>query len=243
MATIQDIANRLGVSKGTVSKALNGAPDISETLQKSILETAVEMGYKKIRRQKTSLGKLCIITGNLEYKEPHQFGYDIILGFRQMAEPAGYEVDIVSADQELQKNISYDVYMLRNNYLGAFILGFSFSDPWMKEFSSSKTPAVLYDNYITANLNIAYVGVDSNEGMELAISHLKKLGHKNRLPQQFSGFPYYACQTKGLFPGPKAKRPEGGAFLCRQRFLHYRMYRKAFAPTSGYGNNCYSMQP
>lgn len=178
MATIQDIANRLGVSKGTVSKALNGAPDISETLQKSILETAVEMGYKKIRRQKTSLGKLCIITGNLEYKEPHQFGYDIILGFRQMAEPAGYEVDIVSADQELQKNISYDVYMLRNNYLGAFILGFSFSDPWMKEFSSSKTPAVLYDNYITANLNIAYVGVDSNEGMELAISHLKKLGHK-----------------------------------------------------------------
>ena len=44
MTTIQDIARRLGVTKGTVSKALNGAPDISETLQKQILETAVEMG-------------------------------------------------------------------------------------------------------------------------------------------------------------------------------------------------------
>ena len=44
VATIQDIADRLGVSKGTVSKALNGAPDVSETLQKIILETAVEMG-------------------------------------------------------------------------------------------------------------------------------------------------------------------------------------------------------
>ena len=43
MTTIQDIARRLGVTKGTVSKALNGAPDISETLQKQILETAVEM--------------------------------------------------------------------------------------------------------------------------------------------------------------------------------------------------------
>ena len=42
MTTIQDIARRLGVTKGTVSKALNGAPDISETLQKQILETAVE---------------------------------------------------------------------------------------------------------------------------------------------------------------------------------------------------------
>lgn len=42
MTTLQDIADRMGISKGTVSKALNGAPDISETLQKNVLETAVE---------------------------------------------------------------------------------------------------------------------------------------------------------------------------------------------------------
>ena len=56
VATIQDIADRLGVSKGTVSKALNGAPDVSETLQKTILETAVEMGYtiRKRRKRKSS---------------------------------------------------------------------------------------------------------------------------------------------------------------------------------------------
>ena len=59
MATLQDIADRLNISKGTVSKALNGAPDISETLQKTILETAVEMGYTKIRRQKAVPKKLC----------------------------------------------------------------------------------------------------------------------------------------------------------------------------------------
>ena len=31
MATMADIAKKVGVSKGTVSKALNGAPDVSET--------------------------------------------------------------------------------------------------------------------------------------------------------------------------------------------------------------------
>ena len=31
MVTIQDIAEKLNVSKGTVSKALNGAADVSET--------------------------------------------------------------------------------------------------------------------------------------------------------------------------------------------------------------------
>ena len=36
MTTIQDIADKLGISKSTVSKALNDAPDISETLRKQI---------------------------------------------------------------------------------------------------------------------------------------------------------------------------------------------------------------
>ena len=51
MVTIADIADKLGISKGTVSKALSDAPDISETLRKTILETAVEMGYTKLRRK------------------------------------------------------------------------------------------------------------------------------------------------------------------------------------------------
>lgn len=178
MATIQDIADKLGISKGTVSKALNGAADISEALQKTVLETAVEIGYTKIRRQKNSTKKLCILIANMDYTESHHFGYEIILGFRQMAEPAGYFVDIIPVTEQLQKSTPYDIFMLQNGYLGAFILGFSLSDPWMKDFHTSRTPTVLYDNYITANPNIAYVGIDNNEGMELAVSHLKQLGHR-----------------------------------------------------------------
>ncbi|MBM6947870.1 LacI family DNA-binding transcriptional regulator [Mordavella massiliensis] len=177
MATIQDIADKLGISKGTVSKALNGASDISETLQKNVIETAVELGYTKIRRP-GGQRKLCILIENIDYQEPHQFGYEIILGFRQMAEPAGYTVDIVPVTEKLQKASSYDAFMLRHDYLGSFILGFSLSDCWMKDFQTSHTPTVLYDNYIMANPHIGYVGVDNNEGMELAVEHLKSLGHR-----------------------------------------------------------------
>ncbi len=56
MTTIQDIADKLGISKSAVSKALNNAPDISETLQKQVLETAVELGYTKLRRYKKPVG-------------------------------------------------------------------------------------------------------------------------------------------------------------------------------------------
>ena len=136
MATIQEIADRLGISKGTVSKALNGASDISETLQKTVIETAVEMGYHKLRRP-GGLRKLCVLIANMEYTEPHHFGHELILGFRQMAEPAGYTVEIVPATDALQASVSYDAFMLQHDYLGAFILGFSLSDPWMKHFPTS----------------------------------------------------------------------------------------------------------
>ena len=49
MTTIQDIADKMNVSKRTVSKALNDAPDISETLRKQVLETAVALGYTRKR--------------------------------------------------------------------------------------------------------------------------------------------------------------------------------------------------
>ena len=52
MPTINDIAVRLGVAKSTVSKAMNNADDISESLRKKVLETAVEIGYEKNRNKK-----------------------------------------------------------------------------------------------------------------------------------------------------------------------------------------------
>lgn len=180
MTTIQDIADKLGISKSAVSKALNNAPDISETLQKQVLETAVEMGYTKLRRYKKPVRKLCIIVqrDNIEYEEPHQFAYDIVMGFRQAAEPSGCEVSVVPVDVALQREISYDAFMLQHDFSGAFLLGFSLGEPWMKDLKTSHTPAALYDNHIIGNPMTTYVGIDNEEGMNLAIRHLKELGHK-----------------------------------------------------------------
>ena len=52
MTRIEDIAKKLEISKSTVSKALNGASDVSETLRKTVLETAVELGYSRSTRKR-----------------------------------------------------------------------------------------------------------------------------------------------------------------------------------------------
>ena len=45
--TIQDIADALGVSRNTVSKAINNNPGLAEATRERILQKALEMGYKQ----------------------------------------------------------------------------------------------------------------------------------------------------------------------------------------------------
>lgn len=177
MATMDDIARELGITKGTVSKALSGAEDVSETTRKAVVEKAVELGYSRINRAQER-PKLALFILNMSYDKPDDFGYDMVVGFRKMTEPAGYEVVIVPLTTQMQLDTPYDEYMLSGNYRGAFFLGMTLTDPWMKHFKTCRTPTVLYDNHVSGNPNVAYVAADNDEGMLLAVAHLKSLGHK-----------------------------------------------------------------
>lgn len=177
MATLDDIARELGVSKSTVSKALSGARDVSKAMRQTVLEKAVEMGYSRAVRG-AELPKIAVFVTNMDYTKPEDFGYDLVVGFRKAAEPSGFQVDIVPLDQQMQRDIRYDTYMIQNNYCGSLFLGLSLLDPWMGDFETCRTPAVLYDNHIGSNPRVTHVGVNNAEGMELAVRYLKELGHR-----------------------------------------------------------------
>lgn len=176
MATMEDIARHLGISKGTVSKALSGAQDVSESMRHTVLEAAVELGYTRVSRVNAA-PKICIFIENMEYTKPEDFGWALVTGFRKSAEPAGFAVDIIPLSESLQNECSYDEFMLKHDYRGSFFLGVNFFDPWLKDFSTSHTPAVLFDNKVTYNPSTVYVGVNNTEGFDLAVRHLKELGH------------------------------------------------------------------
>ncbi len=178
MATIKDIADKLGISVGTVSKGLNGASDISDSLRQAVLDTAVEMGYTTKKMKKEEHKKLCIFMENMDYGTSNQFGYEIILGFRQAAYRDKWDVIISPINPAFQIEEKYDTFMLKNGYSGAFLVGFTLQDNWMAQLATTTIPTVLFDNYIRKNPNVAYVGTDSFEGIDSAIEHLVALGHK-----------------------------------------------------------------
>jgi LacI family transcriptional regulator len=178
MATIKDIANKLGIAVSTVSKGLNGASDISDDMRQLVLDTAVEMGYASKKMKTTGTRKVCILIENMDYENIEQFGYEIIVGFKLAAARRHWDVTVVPTNLNMQTAEKFDTYMLKNGYSGAFLLGFTLHDDWVKQLNKTNVPTVLLDNYIEHNSHVGYVGTDSYEGIDLAVDHLKNLGHK-----------------------------------------------------------------
>ena len=177
MATIKDIANQLGLSVTTVSKGLSGASDVGEETRQKILNAALELGYVAHRDQNTNnTPKICIFIENMRYERIEQFGYEIIVGFRLAATERKWKVDILPLSMNEKIEYVYDEFMRKNNYSGGFLLGFFLHSDFYKQLQKTVVPTVVQDNVI-CNRNVGGVGVDSQQGIMLAIEHLASLGH------------------------------------------------------------------
>ena len=53
--TAQDIADKLNISRNTVSKALNNTGNISEDTKMKVIQTAFEMGYKNFSQENKNI--------------------------------------------------------------------------------------------------------------------------------------------------------------------------------------------
>lgn len=177
MATMKDIAKKLGIATSTVSKGLNGAKDISEETRQMVLDAAVELGYAAKRVQNTGDRKVCILIENMEYNNIDQFGYEIIVGFKLAAARHHYEVVVIPTNLNMQTEEKYDSFMLKNGFCGAFLLGFALHDDYIAQVHKTNVPTVLLDNDIQ-NRRVGSVGTDGFEGIELAVRLLEAGGHR-----------------------------------------------------------------
>ncbi len=69
--TIQDIADALGVSRNTVSKAINNSEGLAEATRERILQKAVEMGYKQF----SYVSALASLSAPVKNEEPASPGF------------------------------------------------------------------------------------------------------------------------------------------------------------------------
>ena len=173
---IKDIANELHLSVSTVSKALNGAFDISKETKELVLAYAKKHGYKSKEERLTVKKKrrLCFLFIDINNPIHNNVFFALASAFTKYASINNFEVVQVTVDQI---NTTYEKFMNDNNFDGALIAGLTSKDPLKLQFRNTKIPTVLYDN-ISDGDRVATISNENLNAISQLVTYLHALGHK-----------------------------------------------------------------
>jgi len=206
--TLKDIANILGVSVPTVSRALKDYPDISEATKGKVLELVKELNYSpnqfalNLRKNKSNT------IGVLIPEIVHHFFSTVISGITEVADEQGYSVMLFQTNESLQKEIREARIMLNGRVDGLLI---SLSNETtnldhLQAFHDNEVPVLLFDKVLD-DFEASKVIVDDFNAAYLATKHLIEQG--NRQVAYIRG-PEGPMNSKQRFEGYKKALSDAG---------------------------------
>ena len=131
--TLQDIADELGISRNTVSKAMNNSEGIAASTRDKILQKAVEMGYKQFSYVSSILGsdntaslpasqqyqgEIALMTGT--FLTQSHFASTMLDKFQREISQAGYTMNTHRVTKENIRTMSFP-YTFRKELVKAVI--------------------------------------------------------------------------------------------------------------------------
>lgn len=174
-----DIATALGISVATVSKALKGYADISETTRTKILEMAETMNYRpntnavNLRTNETKTIGVIIPT------MVHHFFSNVLNGIIEEAENRGYLVIILQSNEKYELEKKQINLLLQKRVDGILISLSNETDDFLHINNVIKkgTPVVFFDK-IAKVVNCSKVIINDRKAAYDAVSYLIKKGYK-----------------------------------------------------------------
>jgi LacI family transcriptional regulator len=178
--TMQDIANRLNISKNSVSQALRGKEGVSEETREQIKRVAEEMGYQYpgSRKQKKQgrKGNIGLIASDSAFSLKDFFG-EIYLSIEKEVVKRGMNLHIQSINQH-QKESRILPSFIENKMVDGILILSQISTEYINKVISTGIPTVLVD-YHHPNIQADAVLTNNRFGAYLAVQHLIELNHRD----------------------------------------------------------------
>lgn len=208
MVSMKDIARACGVSVATVSKALNGQPDIGEGTRTRVSQMAQKMGYMTNSAARALKTNRTYHIGVLFVDERrsglgHEYFATMLESLKVEAEAHGYDITFINHNVG-GKPTSYLQHCRYRGVDGVVIACVDFTDPRVRELAESDLPLVTVDHMF--NNRLAVVS-DNVQGVEALVRYAYEKGHrkiaflhgeKTSVTQnRLVGF-YRACEELGL---------------------------------------------
>ena len=177
--TLNNIAEILGISVATASKALKDYPDISEKTKKEVRELAAKLKYKPNSFAQSLRNQESKIIGLIIPHIVHHFFANIVLGVIKSAEKKGYLVITLQSDESYINEKKQLELLLDRNVDGILLsladdtVNFEHIDAIVKE----GIPVVLYDK-ISKLIKCSQVVINDRKAAYDATKYLIDTGCK-----------------------------------------------------------------
>lgn len=147
--TIQDIADSLGLSRNTISKALNNHYSIPDETRNKVIQKAIEMNYKQfalfeqeVTAAKKSGGNIALLTANMPNNS--HFGTSLLSGLEQKISSEGFNLSIHMVRENEINSLALPVNFDKSKVDGIVCIEL-FNKNYSKFISSLEIPTLFID--------------------------------------------------------------------------------------------------
>lgn len=177
--TLKQIAELLGISVTTVSKALKDYPDVSKKTRKLVRETAEQLHYRPNSFAVNLRTKESKTIGLIIPEVVHHFFSTVIKGIIAQAEKKGYLVIILQSNEsyELEKK---QIDLLLSKHVDGILISLANETSDFKHLTDiidQGKPIVMFDK-IAKIVNCSKVIIDDRKAAYIATQHLIDTGCK-----------------------------------------------------------------
>lgn len=174
--TIEDVAKAAGVSRQTVSRAMNGKNEISPDTKARVMQAIEELGYTPNRMAQGMVTRSTHTVGLVIGDITNPFFAEVARGVQDLAQSHDYDVIIHNTDDDPQGELRALRSLTAQSVDGIIGFLYNISSEDLAAFADPNRPLVMLNRAID-HPNISTLIVDNRYGSRLAVEYLLKQNH------------------------------------------------------------------
>jgi LacI family transcriptional regulator len=179
---LKQLSEHLNLSQTTVSRALNGYPEVSEKTRERVQAAAEQLGYRPNPRAKgLATGQAYAIGHVIPMSKQHEmvnpvFG-DFIAGAGEIYSEFSYDMLVTIVDDTVQE-ASYRGLSARGSIDGVIVQGPACNDPRIILLDKLGLPYVVHGRASELDIDYSFVDVNNVQAFDQATRYQLDLGHR-----------------------------------------------------------------
>lgn len=179
---LKELSNVLGLSQTTVSRALNGYPEVNEATRDKVLAAAARYNYSpNIRAKSLATGRASAIGHVIPSTNRHEivnpiFG-DFIAGAGEVYARNNYEMVLSIIEDEKEEQV-YRAYKTRGTVDGVVLHGPKMNDARIDLLREIGLPFVVHGRASGIDADYTWLDVNNRHAFARATDFLADLGHR-----------------------------------------------------------------